>query len=343
MSTTASYKQFEFVQRAVAKFYKREFFEYRRSYSKIDRDHLLSLRHYNNAMTLMWFIIISGIAYQASISENVLSRPAIDVVGLAFTAALACGLLGFITIKFLQYAKMTWKKHKLVEYIGSFLTFFIVPSFMTFGAYLFSFGVGTNTLFSFGVILQIWFLLLISTYFITNFWLYCVIFAPVILLSLGSSKMSLRDEIDELSFDLIARNVLAKLENELVTFTKSAILAIKIIADRKYTGLTSQAQTLSPILGAFSLFGLFALALNQEQVQLSISIFEAFLFRVFAVNVQGLVGVLAIIILFVLIAFSSMYFYRVYFALRVLEILIISCDLRLIELEKGDTDYREKK
>lgn len=341
MLPTSLYEKFEELQKFITKSYKEEFIAYRRKYSDHLGEHPLFTWHYLRAMTVVWFINALFVVYRASRSNILPSRQIIDVLGYTFFA-LMFGCSGLVAINILRSIQGKNNFPKMIAAVDVITAYVVVPVLFTVGTYLLTLALGLNDQYSFEVLSWVWFSFLIFPPFIMAIWSYGVLFAPTVLLSITSRKMSMHVEKDELSYDLIVRNVLQNSVPIVRSHSAHLINGIRSIAERKQVGLSYQAQTLSPILGAFGLFGLFALTVTQEQVQIAIDRFEVFVLRIFLLDIQGFTGFLLIVVLMMFIVFCLVYFYRIYFVLRVLEIVAITCDLALFELDRTVAKEKEK-
>ena len=112
--------------------------------------------------------------------------------------------------------------------------------------------------------------------------------------------------------------------------------SVKMLVNQKNVSIAAQSQTFSPLIGAFSLFGLFALIFSQQDLRALFTDLENRLGSDF-------VGWLIVIFAFVIIAvffFSARYFVRVFISLRVLEIISILVERRLDNIPQAQPSIK---
>jgi len=101
--------------------------------------------------------------------------------------------------------------------------------------------------------------------------------------------------------------------------------SVKTLVSQKNASIAAQSQTFSPLIGAFSLFGLFALIFSQQDLRALFADLENRLGSDF-------IGWSIFLFAFVIIAvffLSARYFVRVFVSLRVLEIVLILVERQL--------------
>jgi len=130
------------------------------------------------------------------------------------------------------------------------------------------------------------------------------------------------------TYDSIVTESVSMLIFTLSNWQEDAVSEALELARQKYTGLGAQAQAFSPVIGAFSLLGLFAVLFSQQEL------------RQFLLSVEQMLGpefvnisiTTVIIVVLSLLCLSIRYFMRILIAMRVLDIIVVLLNKRLREL-----------
>lgn len=110
-------------------------------------------------------------------------------------------------------------------------------------------------------------------------------------------------------------------------------------AKNKSESISFQVETVSPLLGAFSLIGLVAVLFSQDQIRAFLLHLSKISEEWFGSGIGISFEISVLVILAVLIYGSAIFFIRAYWALRVSEIIVSLCEMRLEEIEETELLY----
>lgn len=166
-------------------------------------------------------------------------------------------------------------------------------------------------------------LVLVATYIYIAaqlpYWFFFILTKPIH--TERSAFLPTYDSIISESIDLLAPKI--------VHWKEVMVIETIETAQQKYSSLGAQAQTISPAIGTFSLFGLFALLFSQQELRDFLSFIEKNLGTEFTNVLAGAI-VLTVILLFYL---SMQYFIRIVISMRILDITLALLKRRLQQLK----------
>lgn len=164
--------------------------------------------------------------------------------------------------------------------------------------------------------------------------------APDFLTLLASNRIDI--EPKSLSYRSIAGKVIKDTYKHTQHWSASAVQEVRTHCQKRSVYLSTQAQTISPALGALALFSLLALFLPPGQIESIVKFFDSIL-STFSNSPDKVSSAVLILTGIVLIAVRGcIYFINLYWSQCVLEIIDTLCLMRIEECESERKDIEEQ-